>query len=67
MTDAHRTSDQRLLQIRRSHASARPNPTANPAWFHTHNDLTYVLSLLDERLTVTSHNDSLPTPNRRQP
>ncbi len=38
--------DQKLLQIRRSHASARPT-SRNPAWLHTHNDLTYVLSLLD--------------------
>ena len=38
--------DQKLLQIRRSHASARPT-SRNPAWLHTHNDLTYVLALLD--------------------
>lgn len=36
----------RLEQIRRAHASARPKHD-NPAWMHTHNDLTYVLGLLD--------------------
>lgn len=36
----------RLDQIRRSHASAKPKPE-NPAWFHTHNDLTFVLEQLD--------------------
>jgi hypothetical protein len=36
----------RLEQIRRAHASARPKHD-NPAWLHTHQDLTYVLSLVD--------------------
>lgn len=35
-----------LDQIRRSHASARPKHD-NPAWLHTHEDLTFVLELLD--------------------
>jgi hypothetical protein len=42
----------RLEQIKRAHASARPNPVENPAFFHTHNDLTYVLREL-ERLRET--------------
>lgn len=37
----------RLEQIRRSHASARPKHD-NPAWLHTHNDLTIVLAELDK-------------------
>lgn len=44
MTDA-----ERLEQIRRSHASARPKHD-NPAWVHTHNDLTFVLEQLDSAL-----------------
>lgn len=39
-------SDSRLLQIRRAHASAKPT-SRNPAWLHTHNDLGYVLRLLE--------------------
>jgi hypothetical protein len=38
-----------LDQIRRSHASARPKHD-NPAWLHTHSDLTFVLEQLDEAL-----------------
>lgn len=53
----------RLDQIRRSHAAARPNPAANPAWFHTHNDLDYALGLL----TVTSHDDRLASPSKEMP
>jgi hypothetical protein len=40
------TNSERLLQIRRSHASARPKHD-NPAWLHTHNDLTFVLERYD--------------------
>jgi hypothetical protein len=36
----------RIEQIRRSHASARPKHD-NPAWLHTHNDLTVVLESRD--------------------
>ena len=39
-------SDERLLQIRRAHRSARPTER-NPAWLHTHRDLDYVLSMLE--------------------
>ena len=35
----------RLEQIRRSHASAKPT-RENPAWMHTHDDLGYVLGRL---------------------
>lgn len=35
-----------LDQVRRSHASARPKHD-NPAWLHTHEDLTFVLQRLD--------------------
>lgn len=45
--------DEKLLQIRRAHASARPK-TSNPAWFHTHNDLTYVLSCLDAAIETAN-------------
>lgn len=38
----------RLEQIRRSHKNARPDVVENPAWFHTHTDLSYVLAALDE-------------------
>lgn len=38
--------DPRLLQIRRAHESAQPT-AANPAWMHTHNDLGYVLRLIE--------------------
>jgi hypothetical protein len=36
----------RLEQIRLAHASARPT-RENPAWVHTHNDLTIVLAEVD--------------------
>lgn len=39
-------SDERLLQIRRAHASARPT-AENPAWLNSHRDMAYVLSYLD--------------------
>lgn len=39
-------SDSRLLQIIRAHASARPTER-NPAWLNTHNDLGYVLRLIE--------------------
>ena len=56
--------DKKLLQIRRSHASARPT-SRNPAWQHTHNDLTYVLALLDserERLIAALRAESASEP-----
>ena len=40
----------RMEQLRRAHASARPKSVSNPAWFHTHNDLTYVLERYDTLL-----------------
>lgn len=43
----------RLEQIRRAHASARPKHD-NPAWLHTHNDLTYVLGLVDKMQAVVN-------------
>jgi hypothetical protein len=43
-------TDQRLEQIKRAHASARPNVINNPAFFHTHNDLGYVLGLLPDHV-----------------
>ncbi|MGF6641793.1 hypothetical protein [Paraburkholderia sp. MM6662-R1] len=39
-------SDTRLLQITRAHRSARPTER-NPAWLNTHNDLGYVLRLIE--------------------
>ena len=39
--------EDRVLQIRRSHASARPK-RENTAWWHTHNDLTIVLQYVDK-------------------
>lgn len=39
-------SDSRLLQITRAHKSARPTDR-NPAWLNTHNDLGYVLRLIE--------------------
>lgn len=51
------TADERLDQIRKSHASARPKPD-NPAWFHTHNDLTLALAEIDrlaERVRIQNH------------
>lgn len=41
----------RIEQIRRSHASARPTPE-NPAWVHTHADLTVALSEIDRLRTA---------------
>lgn len=38
-------NDERVLQISRAHASARPKPE-NPAWRNTHHDLGYVLNVL---------------------
>lgn len=46
--------DERLQQIIRSHASARPT-RENPAWAHTHDDLTYTLCEI-ERLTSELNN-----------
>lgn len=40
----------RMEQLRRAHANARPNSISNPAWFHTHNDLDYVLKRYDTLL-----------------
>jgi hypothetical protein len=40
------TSRERLEQIRRSHKSARP-AAHNPAWCHTHADLTIALAEID--------------------
>jgi hypothetical protein len=40
------SSNERLTQIRRSHAAARPKHD-NPAWLHTHNDLTFVLDEIE--------------------
>lgn len=40
----------RMEQLRRAHASARPNSISNPAWAHTHNDLDYVLRRYDTLL-----------------
>lgn len=40
----------RMEQLRRAHASARPNSISNPSWFHTHNDLAYVLNRYDTLL-----------------
>lgn len=37
----------RLDQIRRSHANAQPNVVENPAWAHTHEDLTIALGEID--------------------
>jgi hypothetical protein len=45
------TGDERLLQIRRAHASARPSD-ANPAWKKTHGDLSFVLKHLDQASTT---------------
>jgi hypothetical protein len=39
-----------IEQIRRSHASAKPNPVENPAWFYTHMDLGTVLESHDRLL-----------------
>ncbi|MFG7180690.1 hypothetical protein ACGYQ5_14275 [Burkholderia pseudomallei] len=38
--------DPRVTQIARAHASARPK-RENPSWWHTHNDLDYVLRVLE--------------------
>jgi len=50
-------ADDRLLQIRRAHAFARPNASVNPAWANTHGDLSYALAVIDR----------LATPNQEQP
>lgn len=42
----HDNGNAHFQQIRRSHASARPKHD-NPAWLHTHNDLTFVLERYD--------------------
>ncbi|WP_157131223.1 hypothetical protein [Burkholderia pseudomallei] len=39
-------ADERVLQISRAHASARPK-AENPAWRNTHHDLGYVLRVLE--------------------
>jgi hypothetical protein len=46
------TDDERLLQIRRAHASARPSDV-NPAWKNSHHDLAFVLGYLDTVLAVS--------------
>jgi hypothetical protein len=45
-----------LEQVRRSHASARPKHD-NPAWLHTHEDLTFVLAQLDYYLNQVQDAD----------
>jgi hypothetical protein len=45
---------ERIEQIRRAHASARPNPAANPAWFHAENDIGVLLNEID-RLNGVTH------------
>lgn len=40
------TDNERLLQIKRAHASGRPSD-ANPAWKNSHNDLGFVLAYLE--------------------
>lgn len=47
----------RLLQIKRAHASARPKPVENPAWFHTHNDLGFALGFIDNLWKAYSRAD----------
>lgn len=37
----------RIEQIRRAHASARPNPAANPAWANAENDIGILLAEID--------------------
>src|SRR6185437_12574281 len=37
----------RIDQIRRSQASARPNPRENPAWAHCHADCNILLAEID--------------------
>lgn len=65
----------RIEQIRRAHKSAKPNPAANPAWFHAENDIDVLLAEIDrlrdselgasaggicEQCRRTSHNLSRP-------
>lgn len=38
----------RIEQIRRAHASATPDPIANPAWFHAENEIGLLLARIDE-------------------
>jgi hypothetical protein len=39
--------DDRIEQIRRAHASATPNSTENPAWFHAENEIGFLLAEVD--------------------
>jgi len=55
MRDALPTQD-RLTQIRRSHASARPS-AENPAWCHTHADLTFALAEIDRLCAVLARTE----------
>lgn len=51
-------NSERLDQIRRSHASARPKPWDNPSWANAHNDLTFVLAELDRQLLRLEHSET---------
>ncbi len=42
----------RLEEIRRAHASARPN-TSNPAWWNCHRDLSVALKAVDQAAEAT--------------
>jgi hypothetical protein len=37
----------RIEQIRRAHKSARPNPNANPSWFHAENEIGILLQHIE--------------------
>ncbi len=36
-----------IESIRRAHEAARPDPTANPAWFHCERDIGVLLAEID--------------------
>ncbi len=43
----NKSLNERIEQIRKSHASARPT-SHNPSWLNTHNDLSVALAYIDE-------------------
>lgn len=56
-------ASERMVQIRRAHASARPK-TVNPAWVNCHHDMAFMFNSIDAALSearcLAGHGEATP-------